>query len=56
MRVAALLMITLVVACAETRPSPVSSPALDSGVTSSRGGADQALGNRPNVGVTTRTQ
>ena len=48
-----LLSFGLLAACAEVRPSPLVSPALDSGVTSSNGGGTRTLGNQPSVGVTT---
>lgn len=55
MRYAALLIVlAAAAACSETRPSPVASPRLESGVTSSGGGGAQATGNQPNVGVNTR--
>ena len=53
-RVAIVAFATLLAACAEVRPDPVVSPQLDSGITSSNGGGQRALGNQPNVGVTTR--
>lgn len=49
-----LLLASLLAACANVRPDPVASPQLNSGVTSNSGGGAQALGNQPNVGVTTR--
>ena len=52
-RIAALVAASLLVACAETRPDPVVSPRLDSGITSNNGGGARALGNQPGVGVTT---
>jgi len=51
----ALLIAGLLAACADLRADPPASPRLDSGVTSSFGGATQVLGS-PNVGVTTRTR
>lgn len=51
----AILLACALAACADLRPDPVASPRLESGVTSSSGGGAQALGNQPNVGVTTRT-
>ena len=51
-----LAALVLLAACGNTRPSPLASPQLDSGVTASRGGGDQTLGNQPNVGVTTRVR
>ncbi len=48
-----LLTASLLAACAYARPDPVVSPRLDSGITSSDGGGTRALGNRPNLGVTT---
>jgi hypothetical protein len=50
-----LLLAGLLAACANARPDPVASPQLNSGVTSNSGGGAQALGNQPNIGVTTRT-
>lgn len=41
-------------ACAGERPQSTVSPGLESGITSSNGGGARALGNQPNVGVTTR--
>lgn len=54
-RILVLLLATFVAGCAGARPDPVVSPKLDSGITSSNGGGARALGNQPNVGVTTRT-
>lgn len=51
---ACLLALSLLAACAEMRPDPVASPRLDSGITSNNGGGQRALGDIPNVGVTTR--
>ena len=53
-RIFAILLASLLAACADTRPDPVVSPGLDSGITSSNGGGTRTLGNQPNVGVTTR--
>ncbi len=53
-RIAALVLAGLLAACANVRPDPVASPKLDSGITSSSGGGMRALGNDPDVGVTTR--
>ena len=53
-RVAAILLATLLAACGETTPNTIVSPALDSGIRSSNGGGERALGNQPNVGLTTR--
>lgn len=40
--------------CADIRPDTIVSPELESGITSNNGGGARALGNIPNVGVTTR--
>lgn len=48
-------LVLAVAACSETRPSPVVSPRLDSGVTSNNGGGSRQLNNNQNMGVTTRT-
>lgn len=53
-RAAAVLLAALLAACAGERPDTIVSPRLDSGITSSDGGGTRALGNQPNVGVTTR--
>lgn len=53
-RILSVLLALGVAACADARPDPVASPRLDSGITSSNGGGVRALGNDPNVGVTTR--
>ena len=53
-RIAVLILSGLLAACSDVRPSPLVSPQLDSGVTSSNGGGTRTLGNNPNVGVTTR--
>ncbi len=53
-RAAALLLATFLAACAYDRPDTVVSPQLDSGITSSNGGGARALGNQPNVGISTR--
>ena len=53
-RIAAFILIGLLAACAEVRPDTTVSPQLDSGITSSNGGGQRALGNQPGVGVTTR--
>lgn len=54
-RLAALLTISLLAACADARPDTIVSPQLESGITSSNGGGTRALGNQPSVGITTRT-
>ena len=43
----------LLAACAYARPDPVVFPELESGINSSNDGDIPALGNQPNVGVTT---
>jgi len=48
-------LVSLLAACADARPDTTVSPQLDSGITSSNGGGARALGNQPNVGITTRT-
>ncbi len=53
-RVITLVLASLLAACASARPDPVIPPGLDSGITSNNGGGTRALGNQPNVGVTTR--
>lgn len=55
-RLLPLVALVLMASCADARRSPVSSPQLESGVTSSRGGGEQTLGNQPNVGITTRVR
>ncbi len=54
-RIATLLIISLLAACADARPDATVSPQLESGITSSDGGGTRALGNQPGVGITTRT-
>lgn len=54
-RIAVLLLAGLLVACGYARPDTVVSPELESGITSNNGGGTRALGNQPNVGITTRT-
>ena len=49
-----LSLLSLLAACADGRPNTIVSPRLDSGITSSNGGGTRALGDQPNVGVTTR--
>lgn len=49
-----LSLLSLLAACADERPNTIVSPRLDSGITSSNGGGTRALGDQPNVGVTTR--
>ena len=53
-RFLAILITGTLAACSDIRPSPLVSPQLDSGVTSSNGGGTRTLGNNPNVGVSTR--
>lgn len=50
-----LLTACVLTACAAEKPDTVVSPKLDSGITSSNGGSQRALGNQPDVGVTTST-
>ena len=54
-RTEVVLPATVLAACANSRPDPIVSSQLDSGITSSNGGGKRALGSQPNVGVTTRT-
>ena len=49
-----LSLLSLLAACADERPNTIVSPRLDSGITSSNGGGTRALGDQPNMGVTTR--
>ena len=53
-RTVLLLLLGSLAACAEVRPDTAVSPRLESGITSSNGGGQRALGNQPGVGVTTR--
>ena len=53
-RTAALLLATLLAACAGARPDPTVPPRLETGITSSNGGGTRTLGNQPDVGITTR--
>lgn len=50
----ALIPASLLAARAYARPDPGLSPRLGSGITSSDGSGTRALGNQPNLGVTTR--
>lgn len=52
-RILPVLLALGLAACADAKPDKVVSPRLDSGITSSNGGGTRALGNQPNVGVTT---
>ena len=52
-RIAIFVAAGLLAACADVRPDTTVSPRLDSGITSSNGGGQRALGNQPGVGVTT---
>ncbi len=40
--------------CAGERPQSTTTPGLETGITSNSGGGQRAMGNQPNVGVTTR--
>ncbi len=40
--------------CAGERPQSTTTPGLETGITSNNGGGQRALGNQPNVGITTR--
>lgn len=53
-RILPVLLALGLAACADAKHDSVASPRLDSGITSSNGGGMRALGNDPNVGVTTR--
>ena len=53
-RILPVLLALGLAACANVKPDTVASPQLDSGITSSSGGGMRALGNDPDVGVTTR--
>lgn len=53
-RILPVLLALGLAACANEKPNTVVSPQLDSGITSSNGGGTRALGNQPNVGITTR--
>ena len=55
LRIFAVLLVSFVASCASVRPDPGRPPKLETGITSSNGGGARALGNQPNVGVTTRT-
>jgi hypothetical protein len=55
-RLLPLLALALLAACADARQAPLASPQLDSGVTASRGGGEQTLGNQPSIGITTRVR
>ena len=50
----ALLACLALGACAGERPQSTFTPGLDTGITASDGGGTRALGNQPNVGITTR--
>lgn len=54
-RFGAVAVLVMLAGCGATGPQSTASPALDSGVTSSSGGGQRALGNLPNTGVTTST-
>ena len=51
--VALLATLIVVSGCADLRPNSVVSPQLDSGITSSNGGGERALGNQLNFGIST---
>ena len=53
-RILPILLALGLAACANAKPDTVASPRLDSGITSSDGGGMRALGNDPDVGVSTR--
>jgi len=40
--------------CAGERPQSATTPGLETGITSNNGGGERALGNQPNIGITTR--
>lgn len=45
---------TALLGCAGERPQSTTTPGLETGITSNNGGGTRALGNQPNVGITTR--
>jgi hypothetical protein len=49
-----LVSCTVLAGCAGERPQSVTTPGLETGITSSNGGGTRALGNQPDVGITTR--
>jgi hypothetical protein len=48
------LACAVLLGCAGERPQSATTPGLETGITSNNGGGERALGNQPNVGVTTR--
>ena len=54
-RITALLLASLLAACADARPDTILSPRLDSGITSSNGGGMRALGDDLNLSINSRS-
>lgn len=52
--IAVALACAALLGCAGERPQSARTPGLETGITSNNGGGERALGNQPNVGVTTR--
>ena len=52
-RFGAVAMLVMLAGCGATGPQSTVTPGLDSGITSSSGGGQRALGNQPNIGITT---
>lgn len=53
--IAAVLACLALGACAYEKPQSTVSPNLESGITSNNGGGVRALGNAPNIGITTQS-
>ena len=53
-RITALLLASVLAACADARPDTIVSPRLDNRITSSKGGGMRPLGDDPNVSINSR--
>jgi len=52
--IAVALACAALLGCAGERPQSVTTPGLETGITSNNGGGPRALGNQPDIGITTR--